>query len=407
MRKLVKIYVLIFFFLFFSVNHVISQITQSPYSMFGLGSIEENSIGASKAMGGTGIAFLSGTTLNLLNPASYNGIDSLVSIYEIGFFGKYTSFDSNEDDQTLFNGNVKYVAMGFRVSRRVATSFGFVPYSTIGYNINSLSEIEGSNFKYYETYSGEGGVNKFYLGGSYKITKNLNFGINAAYFLGNITHSESSDNYSYKLQDLTYVSNFNLNYGLNYQFELNKWKYNIGLIYDNGKRLRTKNISTIETANESEVLRTNIHRFSLPKTYGVGLAVGNDNFRGGIDYELKKWGDINFNNHLLKTRNSKRYSLGLEYSTYGGSRGSSKLISYRLGGEYLESYLIIDKVPINYKSVTIGAGLPLKGVPNTMNISLELGQNGDKKGDLTKETFITLHLDVALKDFWFVKRKYN
>ncbi|HPT21244.1 MAG TPA: hypothetical protein PLR88_04795 [Bacteroidales bacterium] len=404
MHRLAKIYVLISFFSLTLVDQAVSQITQSPYSMFGLGTIEENCVGASRGMGGTGIAFLSGTTLNILNPASYSGIDSLVSIFELGFSGNYTSFDTNEDYKSMFNGNLKYFTMGFRTSPRLATSFGFVPYSTIGYNINSLSGIENSYAEYYETFSGEGGVNKFYLGNSYKLTKNLSLGINAVFLLGNVTHSESSSIFAYKLEDKTYVSNFNLNYGLNYRFEINKWKYNVGLIYDNGKRLRTENVTTIKTANESEVLRKNIRRYSLPRAFGVGLAVQKDGFRGGLDYETKEWSSIEFNNDYLKTRNSNRYSMGLEYSAFNGN---NKYISYRLGVEYNESYMVIHKIPINYKSVTVGTGLPLRGYPSVINVSFEYGQNGSKKEDLIKETFYTLHLDISFKDFWFIKRKYN
>ncbi len=59
-----------------------------------LGYLESNSIGPSKAMGGTGIAFLSEKSINMTNPASYSGLDSLLSIFEIAVFGKYTMFST-------------------------------------------------------------------------------------------------------------------------------------------------------------------------------------------------------------------------------------------------------------------------------------------------------------------------
>ena len=80
---------------------------------------------------------------------------------------------------------------------------------------------------------------------------------------------------------------------------------------------------------------------------------------------------------------------------------------YRFGGEYRESYMIIDNIPINYGAVTFGAGFPMKGYLSVINVSLELGQNGTTQKDLFRERFITLNLDLALKDWWFRKRKYD
>jgi hypothetical protein len=407
MNKIVKTYTLIFIFLVLIVSYATSQITSSPYSIFGLGSIEGNSIGASKAMGGTGIAFLSRHSINVLNPASYGGLDSLVNIFELGIFGKYTSFSTDKKSQPLFNANIKYFAMGFRIAPKLAISYGITPYSTIGYNIRTSSNIEGSNLEYNKIFSGEGGVNQFYVGNAYNITKDLIFGINAVYLFGTVKHSESSERYYYSQQDITHMSNLNINYGLNYQFMHNKWKYNVGLIYDNGKALKTENESTIITATETEVLKSKSNKYKIPQTIGVGLAIEKNYFKIGIDYEMKKWKGIDFNNPLLETRNSNRYSFGVEFPSMGFRKRSNKMIFYRFGAEYCGSYLIIDDNPINYRAISLGAGLPVKGILSVVNLSVELGQNGNKKAGLFKENFCTLHIDLSLKDRWFVKRKYD
>ena len=69
-----------------TLQNAVPQLTSSPYSIFGLGTLEGNCAGTSSALGGTGIAFLSGTTLNIVNPASYGGIDSLITLFDIGSF---------------------------------------------------------------------------------------------------------------------------------------------------------------------------------------------------------------------------------------------------------------------------------------------------------------------------------
>jgi hypothetical protein len=385
---------------------LLAQITSSPYSVFGLGNIEGNSTGINNAMGGTGIAFLSGQTLNLSNPASTGGIDSLLTIFEIGFDGKYTSYTTSRKTQSLFDANFKYLDMGFRITRRWAVSTGITPYSTVGYNINTLSDIEGTTQLYNITYKGDGGVNKFFVGNSVRLTKNLIIGINAVYLFGNVTHSESSEDYSYALEEKTYLSNFNLNYGLNYQFSGRRWNYNLGFIYDNGKTLHTDRVSTMTVGTQYTTLKSSVNELKVPKSFGVGFAFGKDYFRGGIDYENRRWGQMEFENPLLKSRNSNRYSFGIEIPSLGMRRGGGKMLFYRFGAEYCESYMVIKGNPINYRSFSFGTGIPVKGLLSVLNLSFELGQNGTLQSGLFRESFCTFHIDISLKDRWFMKRRY-
>src|SRR5665647_3787768 len=54
-----------------------SSSTSSPYSRFGIGTLNGNSLGRSEAMGGIGIGTRYGFQINTGNPASYTAIDSM------------------------------------------------------------------------------------------------------------------------------------------------------------------------------------------------------------------------------------------------------------------------------------------------------------------------------------------
>jgi hypothetical protein len=406
MYRQIKVYCVIITLSVFLEQNLISQITSSPYSIFGIGNIEGNTTGANNAMGGAGIALLSGQTLNLQNPASTAGMDSLYTIFEIGFEGKYSSFSTTKKTQSLFEANFRYVDLGFKASSRWAVSMGIAPYSTIGYSINAMSEIEGTTQRYNKTYTGEGGINKVFLGNSVKIGKNLYVGINAVYLFGTVTHSESSEYFNYTLEERTYLSNFNLNYGLNYQFTKNRWKYNIGIIYDNGKTLLTDKTSTLTIGNGYTTYKNSSNELKIPQSFGLGFAFEKDFIRGGIDYENRRWGEIEFANPLLESRNSSRYALGVEIPSLGVRRGGSKMIYYRLGAQYCESYMVIKGIPLNYRALSIGVGIPVKGALSVINLSMELGQNGTSQSGLFKESFCTFHVDISLKEVWFMKKRY-
>ena len=407
MQRIIKIF-LAFIFIWGIMSRILTaQSTSSPYSMFGLGVPEEQSTGFSKAMGGTGIGIPSRQYLNLQNPASYAGLDSLLSIFEVGIFGKYTNFATKTESQSLLNANLKYILMGFRLTRRISTSFGFAPYSSIGYNINSTSPLLGSNLTINKSYTGEGGVNQVYLGGSIKIIKNLSLGVNAAYLFGNVTHSESGSGLTYTLKDVTYVSNINLKYGINYNFAIKNTGFGLGVIYTNGKNLSTSNETSVTTGTGTTQINSRTHNFRIPQDFGAGIYVGKGFFLAGADFERSLWKGTKFENPLVEARNSDRISVGVEFPSLGINKGTTRMIIYRLGAEYKGSPYIIQGAPINYYGITMGAGLPLKGVTSVMNVSLELGQNGVKAEDLFKESFVTVHLDLALRDLWFRKHRYE
>ena len=58
--------------------------TNSPYSRYGYGILEDNAVGANRGMGGVGYGFQSGRQINIKNPASYAAMDSLTFLFDIG-----------------------------------------------------------------------------------------------------------------------------------------------------------------------------------------------------------------------------------------------------------------------------------------------------------------------------------
>ena len=61
-----------------------AQNEQSPYSKFGYGILRDYSTSMQRNMGGVGIAMTGGRQVNVMNPASYAGVDSLTLIWDLG-----------------------------------------------------------------------------------------------------------------------------------------------------------------------------------------------------------------------------------------------------------------------------------------------------------------------------------
>ncbi len=75
---------------------------------------------------------------------------------------------------------------------------------------------------------------------------------------------------------------------------------------------------------QQEVLKSRIYKYQIPQNIGVGLAIRKDFFMAGIDFERSNWSSINFKNPLIETRNSNRYSFGVEFPSLGHKKGNSK-----------------------------------------------------------------------------------
>ncbi len=386
----------------------------SPYTIFGAGQIEDNGFGVNEAMGGTGIGLSSSRSLNNINPASYSGIDTLSFLFEVGVSGTYSQFKTTGTTQQQFDGNLRYIALGFRITKWWSTSLGVAPYSSVGYRIRSAAHIDGDLTEYTRTFTGEGGINQFYSGNSFRFFKNLSLGINLSYLFGTIAQDEifsSGGQFGgYQIEKNNYIHNLYVDYGLQFSLFPNDWKCTLGLIYGNKKNLVNSTDTYLTySSNKIKLDDDQSGDFFIPAKYGIGLGIEKkQKLRLGVDYERRDWSEASFTNPLLSLRNSERISAGVEYTPYSNyrERGFRRLY-YRLGGSMENSYLIIEGVPVNSISLSAGVGIPLKNDFSMINLTLEAGKNGTTNKGLIQENYLMLHVNLSLRDIWFMKPKYD
>ncbi len=407
-------FVFIVIFGFGIITEGFTQSTSSPYSLFGAGEVENNGFGINRAMGGTGIAFKSGAYLNSMNPASYSGIDSLSFLLELGFALQHSIYTNKSETQSITNGNFQYLSMGFRMKKFWHASLGLVPYSSMGYNINVTGEVEGDLTEYTTSFSGDGGINRFYFGNAFSPIKGLSLGVNFSYLFGTLVKTESATfsdlSFAYELENTNYIRKVYMDYGLQYTLNLGDWDYTLGATYAAKSRLSSTTKTVFNTSDTSIVVdKEKTSGYYIPQSMGIGFAIQNgDRFRMGVDYEQRDWSDIQFDRALLATRDSRRYSAGLEFKPEKSVMDSwFKKVYYRFGASYSQSYLEIKGVPIDSKSVSFGMGIPVRNGRNTINWSVEYGQNGTTKKKLIREDYILFNLNITLNDVWFQKFQYK
>ena len=166
----------------------------TPYSRYGVGVLNDPSLGFNKGMAGTGIALSDSRRLNFANPASYARFDSLSFLFDVGVT---LQADHRSVGKASYNDNraqFDYLAAGFRVAPRLGFSLGLRPFSSVGYELStentSLSGSGGSGALTSATrYTGDGGLHQVYAGLGYMPLRGLSLGVNAGYLWGTTTHT--------------------------------------------------------------------------------------------------------------------------------------------------------------------------------------------------------------------------
>ncbi|MFQ7040021.1 MAG: hypothetical protein ACLSWM_09815 [Barnesiella sp.] len=388
--------------------------TNSPYSQFGYGLLDDNAIGAQKAMGGVGYAMQGKRQINVMNPASYASMDSLTFLFDMGI--NYQSIWSKENSvsEQSQGGGLDYITMQFPLGRYMGGSIGLLPYSSVGYAFGK-SISNGSDSR-----SGEGGISQLYIGVSGRLWKRLSLGVNVGYLFGNIVNNiyATTDGSSQGLFETTMaVKDFHLQFGLQYTHPFNKKnKATVGLVYSPSKSLLGKaTSSTYDLTAGTSTLDTTVNmknNYKLPHTFGAGISYIYDNrLTIGLDATYQNWVDMPYYNVSTNSgyslNNRYKLALGAEYLPSLMSGGYVQHIRYRVGGFYNRSYLNIRGNDLNEYGVSCGFGFPLRNDKSIVNLSFEYVNRQGSPSKLIKEDFFRISLGITFNEMWFWQRKFE
>ena len=406
---------IILFGLLFSVTMIAQNNTNSPYTRYGYGQLEDACFSRSQAMGGTSIGLRSKNAINSTNPASYSSIDSTSFIFEMGVSGLLSNFRSENTQNTSFTGNLDYIALQSPITKWMGLSAGLIPYTYVGYNYNYTDSLQIPNEEEYnvydKTYYGTGGISQVYLGLSFDIANHLALGVNGYYMFGNINHYKAV---SYNVSELAttntimksnlYIRSFNTRFGIQYHETIGKkHKLNIGAIYEfrsgmNGKFEQTTTGTDTIVVNSNEL-------FEMPSLYGGGVMYSyDDRLMIGADFSYQEYSKALYYGKRDTLVNRMKVSLGAEYIHDPRGRRYIDRMLWRIGASYNNSYTKINGHQAGDFSITCGLGLPLRTSRTIINVNFEYGNIGGLTATL-KENYFKFGLNFTLNETWFVKAK--
>lgn len=413
---MIKEHICIYFLTLLFPAGALSQNVSSPYSILGVGDIENNVYGRYDGSGNASVSRRDPWAYNPSNPASLTSIPYKTLNFDFSFRGKVSRFRlTNADTLTQPSKDfiIKRVSLAFKVTPKAAIAFGLKPFSSVNYQfITSASVNNGNEVDYVKYVEGTGGINQVYFSAAKEIRPRLSVGGTASWLFGSLQNNVEYYSPGIGLDIVKKETDFYYGAGLQaglqyYSFPGKKWQHYIGLTVNSYTNLRgERTVEYLESEVSIKTLAAERIRFKMPVTASVGYSVVN---RKGISFHLQgdyqSWSTrkLNYKNTYIKDA----YGLhaGMEYSKRIRTSNSIKELYYvGLGIKFEQSYLVINNNHLNDYGISVGAG---KNISRYISLqaSLGIGKRGSHSLGQIQEDYYQFGLGLTLKDLWFGTKK--
>ena len=444
--------------------------TLSPYSIYGLGDDYASTLTAQSSMGHTGIAVLSPSNVNTINPAT------LSQINRMSF-----NFDVKNEMLTLNNGSgvqsnniagINNISLAFPLvnkynsKRDAALAFGIKPLTSQGYDIETTETISGLGEASYR-FIGNGGLTDAFLGLSYDLLSStktndkrsytinkadvLSLGLTGSYILGTLDKSritqinqDAQSTAVYRTKNLV-MSDVSFKAGALYTHALTKSEkvidkisqdttihkkvighFSVGAFYTPstgiGTRKTENNFTFVGDYNDPFVLDTLLFNngrttTQMPASYGLGTSLSlNNKITLALDFVRTEWSNLTIDGVNEELNDATRLSFGTEFIPDYNSSGKGsgfKRVRYRGGLSAEQTRLNVDGEQAMRYGINFGIGVPLVTTRSTsvFNFGVEFANRGNTNIGIS-ENYVNLFLGFTFTpnmtyDFWFLKRKYD
>ncbi|MDR1056822.1 MAG: hypothetical protein LBL90_13655 [Prevotellaceae bacterium] len=390
-------------------NETHAQYASSPYSMFGIGEIENRTYSINGGMAGTGIGLQLRNFINTSNPASTH-IDTLTFVFDISSAAKISQFSYGKKTDNSMGMNMKKLAFGFRFQPKWTISLGLQPYSNVGYKMTTETPITGAPETYTTTFEGSGGLSKLFLSNSYRFNSHLSVGVNASLLFGTVDQTETQS--EFLIEKSAFTRKIYFDFGAQYTNKIatRSW-YTIGAVYGYKTNISLSNdivVSSRSTGVTLEQTAKQSTKTAIPQYFGGGASfetfMGSKAFTFALDYIFENWGALTNPSPNAKYTNSHKLSVGAQFlPNIRMPKNYFQRIIYQLGASYNLSNLMLDGQRLREYAVSVGANLPISR--SMVHFSADFGYRTGKS--LMTEKYVMLTLGLSFSEMWFFKRFYD
>jgi hypothetical protein len=401
-----------------------SMNTYTPYSLYGLGDVQQQGLTASRGMAGLTTGIRDTRQIDYVNPAAANARDSLTFVFDFGGEMKNFYLKSFSSKSSSNSANFHHLVIAFPMGgTKFGMNFGITPYSNVGYEIedrerhNDTLINQAGDIRY--RYKGEDGLNQVFLNVAYNLFPQLSLGLGAKYYFGSLSRyrneefNSSAYYYNTYTNNTLYVGDVAFLMGAQYEqrFSANK-RLTAGLSWQPSTNISCRESFISQTSStyytDTADFFENRSTFKIPMQLNVGVSfVKTDSWLIGAEFNYQDWSKTVIAGQANEMGRSYDVRLGGYYipNRYD-VRYFSKRITYRAGLRYSQSPMVYNGRNVKDMAASVGLGMPMRGMGD-LNFALEVGQRGSISNGMIKETYVNLMLSLTLFEAWFVKYRYE
>jgi len=406
------------------------NITNSPYSRFGIGDLQTIQTPRNVAMGGLSVGLVSVSDLTVKNPASYINLDSLMVNFEVSMYGLYSKLSEKNLDEEIVTANTNSASLGhisfaFPITPWLKSCFGLTPHSNMGYNVFRTQTTDSNNIgSEWLNNQGQGGLNQVFLGFAVG-TSRISAGANINYqfgsfvrnaqllFLDTVLHVPLTTELSKFLE----VAGFFVDFGVRYRQPLsNRYQLGFGVTYTPKYSLNaTRNQLELSTMREINIIdtiyATNAQKGTLqmPDMYTFGLSFERLNrWVVGAEYSI-----VNFKNYReyghaeQNLSNAQMFRLGMELKGRRLNNNFMNRLSYRFGYHYGRSHVDFHDSELTQYGVSFGFGMPVRRSQSRVDFAIEFGRKGNVNSGQIQDNYGRIIIGISAFDRWFMRPKFD
>lgn len=408
-------YLLLTCLTFFVVTKNQAQNVSSPYSILGIGDIENNEYSRYSASGSAAVSRREPGSYNFSNPASLTALPYKTLNFDFGLRGKFSKFRLVGTDTLTATSKdfiIKRVSLAFKVTPKTAFAFGIKPFSTVNFQYIASSSVNDGNADYLKYTDGTGGINQVYFSIANEIKSRLSVGVTASWLFGSLQNSIEYYNPNLGLDIVRNETNFynsaGLQAGLQYYTAPGKsWQHSFGLTAAAYTGLKgQKTTEYVEYGTTIKTLSPENIRFKMPVSVIAGYSIAH---KSGLSFHLQgdyhKWATTKLNYTNTYIKDAYGLHAGFEFSKMiSNSKFSWEKFHLAMGIRMEQSYLVINNNHLNDYAITLGAGKNISRFIS-VNAGLDIGRRGTSSLSQIQENYYQFNIGFTLKNIWFGTRK--
>ncbi|MEX0883225.1 MAG: hypothetical protein WDZ72_07110 [Cyclobacteriaceae bacterium] len=408
-------------------HNVLAQFSSSTYSSLGVGEFNNSGLTQNQAMGGLGISFGNGFSVNQVNPAI--SVKNTAFSFQAALNYNRLTAATDSGSELLDGGGLSYVAMSFPfVPRKWTMGFGLNQLTGVDYNLTVNTPVTNTELVSQNTIEGRGGLSEVYLQSGFQLAKGLSLGIQGAYTFGStirtnqldlVNQNGNSVGISSEYYERLTFSDVTVKGGLYYVQSLGNQKYlNFGTIYHyfgniNGKEFAKMGESGQASIPNSpgDVLSDDVHgNIFIPDKLGYGVTYEKINkFAIGIEGQFQDFTQYRgFNGTEGNLGESFKFGLGGQFTPNPFSLESMLSRStFRAGLEYERLPYVLNDTRIDDIGINFGGSIPIHTM-SLLNFALKVGTRGTVDNGLIRENYLKVSLGLSINDnSWFYKKVFE